>query len=136
MNLNKIIIGVIISAGLISVYSNCSKTKKPDPGNPPPPPTGEITAWITKGDKTALLQKQSSLLAFNPGSNSGFSIDVDSTQVFQTIDGFGYTLTGGSAFLINRLPAAQKNPLLQELFGNSTNAIGISYLRISIGASD
>jgi glucosylceramidase len=136
MNLNKIIIGVIISAGVFSVHSNCSKTQKPDPGNPPPPPPGEITAWITKGDKSALLQKQSSLLAFNPGSNSSFAIDIDSTQVFQTIDGFGYTLTGGSALLINRLPAAQKNPLLQELFGNSTNAIGISYLRISIGASD
>jgi glucosylceramidase len=25
------------------------------------------------------------------------NIDVDSTQTFQTIDGFGYTLTGGSA---------------------------------------
>lgn len=136
MNLDKIIIGVIISAGFFSVHSNCSKTKKPDPGNPPPPPTGEISAWITKGDKTALLQKQNSLLAFSPGSNSSFSIQVDSTQAFQTIDGFGYTLTGGSALLINRLPAAQKNPLLQELFGNSTNSIGISYLRISIGASD
>ena len=53
----------------------------------------------------------------------------------QTIDGFGYTLTGGSAYLINQL-GADKNPLLKELFGTGENSIGVSYLRISIGASD
>lgn len=31
---------------------------------------------------------------------------------------------------------AEKNNLLNELFGNGSNAIGISYLRVSIGASD
>jgi glucosylceramidase len=136
MNLNKIIIAVIISSGLLSMYSNCSKNKKPEEGNPPPATTIGITAWITKGDKSALLQKQISLLPFTSASNTNPTVEVDSTQTSQTIDGFGYSLTGGSAYLINRLPAAQKSSLLQELFGNSDNSIGISYLRISIGASD
>jgi glucosylceramidase len=135
MNFNKTIIAVIISSGLLSVYSNCSKNNKPEEENPPPPTTG-ITAWITKGDKSVLLQKQTSLLPFTSASNTNPTVEVDSTQTFQTVDGFGYSLTGGSAYLINRLPAAQKTSLLQELFGNSDNSIGISYLRISIGASD
>ena len=41
------------------------------------------------------------------------------TQTYQTIDGFGYALTGGSAYVINQLDANTKNNLLQELFGNS-----------------
>jgi glucosylceramidase len=134
MNLNKIIIAVIISAGLLSVYSNCSKNKKPEDENPPP--VAGITAWVTKGDKSILLQKQIGLIAFTTASNTNPTVDVDSTQTYQTIDGFGYSLTGGSAYLINHLAGAEKSSLLQELFGNGENSIGISYLRISIGASD
>ena len=56
--------------------------------------------------------------------------------IYQTIEGFGFTLTGGSAYVINKLSAADKSNLLKELFGNDNNSISISYLRISIGASD
>ncbi|MEP6846901.1 MAG: glycoside hydrolase family 30 beta sandwich domain-containing protein, partial [Panacibacter sp.] len=53
------------------------------------------------------------------------------------IDGFGYTLTGGSAYVIDQLSAADKSFLLQQLFStNSSTSIGVSFLRISIGASD
>jgi len=38
--------------------------------------------------------------------------------------------------VINSLAASQKQALLQELFGSADNSIGVSYLRISIGASD
>jgi glucosylceramidase len=69
-------------------------------------------------------------------SNTNADIDVDTTQSFQTIDGFGFTLTGGSAYVINQLDATVKANLLKELFSNDSNSIGISYLRISIGASD
>lgn len=138
MNLNKIVIAIIISTGVLSVHSNCSKNKTPGVVNPPPPPppTVGVTTWLTKGDRSALLQKQPGLLAFTSASNTNPTVEVDSTQTFQTVDGFGYTLTGGSAYLINRLAAAQKSSLLQELFGNGDNSIGVSYLRVSIGASD
>jgi glucosylceramidase len=139
MNLNKLIVAVIVLTGLLSMHSNCSKNKKSGVENSPvinTPATSGIRVWITKGDKSALLQKQTDLLAFTTVSNTNPTIKVDSTQTYQTVDGFGYSLTGGSAFLINRLPAAQKSSLLQELFGTGENSISISYLRISIGASD
>jgi glucosylceramidase len=114
-------------------------TPIPEPPDPPPTPvTNEVDFWLTRGDQTALLEKQSIVLPFVTAANSNPVITVDSTQKFQTIDGFGYTLTGGSATLINGLPAATKSILLQELFrtGNNAGSIGVSYLRISIGASD
>ncbi len=120
--------------GLLSMQSNCSKNKTPAPGGNNPP-GASISSWLTKGDKSALLQKQNDL-TFGTVSNPYLIIDVDSSQTFQSIDGFGYSLTGGSAYLINRLGASEKASLLQELFGNNENSIGVSYLRISIGASD
>ncbi len=83
-----------------------------------------------------LLQKQSGILSYGTISNTNSSINVDTAALFQTIDGFGYTLTGGSAYVINRLNATDKSNLLKELFSNGNNSIGVSYLRISIGASD
>jgi glucosylceramidase len=52
------------------------------------------------------------------------------------MDGFGAALTGGSAYLINNLNPEKRDALLKELFLRGDNSIGISYLRISIGASD
>jgi glucosylceramidase len=95
-----------------------------------------IEFWLTKADSTVLLQKQPAKLLFNSEKNSFPFIDVDTTQSFQTIDGFGYSLTGGSATLINQLDPAEKKKILQELFGKGETDISISYLRISIGASD
>lgn len=96
----------------------------------------ELDIWITKGDQSVLLQKQNTIQLFGTIANSFQTIDIDETQTFQTIDGFGYTLTGGSVEVINSLNPTKKQELLQELFGNTTTSIGISYLRISIGASD
>lgn len=98
--------------------------------------TNDMDFWLTNSDQSALLQKQTTVLSFGTINNSNSFIDVDTTQSFQSIDGFGYTLTGGSAYVINRLSPADKANLLKELFGNDNNSIGVSYLRISIGASD
>jgi glucosylceramidase len=99
---------------------------------------GSIDAYITTGDKTSLFEKSATPIMFTePGESSVPVIQIDSTQQFQSIDGFGYALTGGSADLINtKLNESQKNDLLKELFSTEGNSIGISYLRVSIGASD
>ena len=94
-----------------------------------------IASWLTKGDQSALLQQQSTVY-FSNSKSEGPTIKVDPNQIYQTTDGFGYSLTGGSAYIINRLAPGVKAGLLNELFGSGENSIGVSYLRISIGASD
>lgn len=94
-----------------------------------------VNAWVTTADQSKLLQAQAS---FNFGADAGTNattITVDENQTYQGIDGFGFTLTGGSAGLLNGLGANQTN-VLNELFGTANGQIGISYIRISIGASD
>jgi glucosylceramidase len=104
--------------------------------NPPPVAiTGKADYWITSRDQALLLTKQYPI-NFSTATNSNPSILVDSAIGYQSIDGFGYTLTGGSAYVINRLPATSRNTLLRSLFSTDSNSIHISYLRISIGASD
>jgi glucosylceramidase len=125
--------------GVMSLESTCSKIKNgasnSNNGNNNNNVGPAVSWWLTTGDQSALLQKQANI-NFGAANNSYPTITVDSTQSFQTVDGFGYTLTGGSAYLINQLASAQKNSLLQELFGKGDNSIGVSYLRISIGSSD
>jgi len=99
--------------------------------------TDTVGVWLTTGDKTFLLAHAQTSLVFGHDVGNDPIIEVDTSQRFQEIDGFGYALTGGSAFLINqKLSAAQRDVLLKELFLTDGNNIGISYLRISIGASD
>jgi glucosylceramidase len=99
-------------------------------------PVGKATAWITNPDKSALFSKQPAQLNFGAETNANPTITIDESQTYQTMDGFGYTLTGGSAMLIHQLGTAPRLALLKELFAVDGNNIGVSYLRISIGASD
>ena len=132
----KSIITLLLTGTLLFSCSKKTSNGGTTPPPPPPPPvaTNEVDLWLTH--QSALLQKQTGILFFGTISNAFPFIDVDTTQLFQTIDGFGYTLTGGSVYVINRLSAGDKAGLLQELFGSGSNSIGVSYLRISIGASD
>lgn len=121
---------------------SCAKGKKGvEPVIPPKPvPTdtnkSDVTLWLTNPDQVIFFKKQSVALNFSSSSNYNPTIVVDTTQTFQSIDGFGFALTGGSAFLLNQLSTSTRNDLLKELFTSDSTFIGISYLRISIGASD
>lgn len=129
----------LVSGVLALLFMNCNQNSggdAPPPPPPPPPATNEVDFWLTKSDESVKLQKQTNILAFATPVNQYASIEVDENTTYQSVDGFGYTLTGGSAEVINSLNAAKKQELLQELFGSSATSIGISYLRISIGASD
>jgi glucosylceramidase len=96
----------------------------------------EATLWLTNPDRSALLAEQSPKLAFTSTAPSGQVIDVDSAKTYQTIDGFGYALTGGSAMLIHHMDAAKRAALLHNLFTGEGDGIGVSYLRVTVGSSD
>jgi glucosylceramidase len=94
-----------------------------------------VNVFLTTADQTNLLKAQTNInFAADAGTNAT-TVTVDENTTYQGIDGFGFCLTGGSAQLINGMGSAQTT-LLNELFATGTGQIGISYLRISIGASD
>lgn len=136
---NKIVTTMksLILIFIFIALNNCSKQNNEDnPAPEPPTATNEVDFWLTKADQSVKLQKQSGILAFRDSYNNYPNIEVTDSETFQTVDGFGFSLTGGSAKVINSLNSDKKQALLQELFGTSNNSIAISYLRISIGASD
>ncbi len=100
-------------------------------------PMLQIESWATRSDQSVLLQKQPVLQAQTGKSvKANPEITVDDTKKYQSVDGFGFTLTGGSAMLINHMNATARDALLKELFGNGDNQIAISFLRLSMGSSD
>lgn len=126
---------------LLGLLSSCGSPDSPDPAPYPPvaPPTAttsQVAQWITAGNQVTLFYKSTLALNFTEPLGQSPTIDVDTTQTFQTIDGFGYTLTGGSTQLLSQMSAPARAALLKELFATDEANIGTSYLRISIGASD
>lgn len=130
-------VSFLFALALIVILSSCQQNKNDNtPPVNPPPAVSEIDYWLTKSDESVKLQKQTSILTFGTAANQNPNIEITETTTYQTIDGYGYTLTGGSAQVINSLSATKKQELLQELFGSSETSIKVSYLRLSIGASD
>lgn len=94
-----------------------------------------VTPWITSGDQTKLLQQQGTVsFIANSGSNPS-TVTVNAGTTYQTMDGFGYTLTEGSCEVISGMATTQQNQLLNDLY-NPTTGLNASVIRISIGASD
>ncbi len=123
----KKIIPALVLGSIASLISCNSFTKVEAPQT--------IEYWQTNADETLKLQKQNNLVFDNPQNNFQ-NILINPSEKFQTVDGFGYTLTGGSVEVINQLSPAKKKELLQDIFGKSEQSIGVSYVRLSIGASD
>jgi len=100
------------------------------------PADSDVGLWLTRADQSALFEQQNVSLQWSASSNDQPTITVDTSKSYQTIEGFGFALTGGSAYLINNLPDQQRSDLLHDLFGTDSTEIGVSYLRVSIGSSD
>ncbi|MDR1557662.1 MAG: glucosylceramidase [Tannerellaceae bacterium] len=99
----------------------------------------QIEAWVTLPDRSALFDRQPEKIPFTfglPARGGGIPIVIDEQQPKQTIDGFGFALTGGSAENMMKMSAPERTRLLRNLFATDGDAIGVSYIRLSIGASD
>lgn len=96
-----------------------------------------VVTYTTSANKNLLLTKSNVKLSIITNEALLNTININKRIKYQCIDGFGYTLTGGSAQLINQLSSTKKNRLINHLFNpNSKEGLSISYLRISIGSSD
>ncbi|RWU06273.1 glycoside hydrolase family 30 protein [Pedobacter chitinilyticus] len=90
--------------------------------------------WLTDVKQNLLFVQQNNKAEnLATGENT---ISIDPSKSYQSIDGFGYTLTGGSAQHLLAMEKSARKAILTELFATDQNNIGTSYLRLSIGASD
>jgi glucosylceramidase len=108
-------------------FASCSSGPS-DPG---------YTYWLTDPADSILFELQKTVI-LSPISDGEemMVIEIDTSQQFQSMDGFGFTLTGGSAMHLQAMTPAARQAVFSELFGKDEQGIGISFLRISIGASD
>lgn len=95
----------------------------------------KISVWLTDPGNHVFFQKQADL-SFANGTAKAPSIVINEKKQYQSIDGFGFALTGGSAMNLMKMGKESRSLLLKELFGTDANHIGTSYLRVSVGASD
>jgi len=130
--INKFIL-ILLSAILFNCSSGNDNSNNSSITTNPTIDYSNVDLYLTNADRTQLFDLQSDKVPLFVG-NQNFSITVNPEIKFQEMDGFGFTLTGGSALHINNMSPSQRAELLNELF-NPDN-MGISYLRVSIGASD
>ena len=93
-----------------------------------------VSVWLTTDDGLNFLKPQTSLKWTRARAATG--IDVDDSRKFQTMDGFGHALTGGSAQLLMKMSPGARTALLKQLFGTGPDDVDTSYLRVTVGASD
>jgi glucosylceramidase len=97
--------------------------------------TQQFAFWLTDAKQNIKFKPQTQGLVQGRLMNA-VDIVVNPTVMMQEMDGFGFTLNGGSALHLHNMSVAKRKQLLTELFDYQQNSIGVSYLRLSIGASD
>ena len=90
--------------------------------------------WLTDPKSGILFQKQPAQNDVSGVPTAQINLYPDST--FQSMDGFGFTLSQGSASHLLAMSDSARKSILQELFGSGERDIRISYLRLAVAASD
>lgn len=128
-----VVVGMIFM--LTATSFSCNKNPEDiDPVDSTDHSIGQAEYWLTLGDRSSLFSYQKTGI-FADNSEALPVIKIDTTLQYQSIDGFGAALTGSSAIVLQRLSAEARHNILETLFDKG-KGIGISVLRISMGASD
>ena len=96
----------------------------------------QMAFWLTDPDANITFQQQPSIPPNTDNYVDNVVININDSATYQTMDGFGFALTDGSALHLADLSDTVRAQILEELFSTDKNNIGISYLRLTIGASD
>ena len=95
--------------------------------------------WLTLPDQSLLLHREPNLVfqSGDPSANVRATITIDSSILYQVMEGFGAAMTDSSAWNLMRVMSSrQRDEVMRDLFTREGDGIGLSYVRIPIGASD
>ncbi|UYB53730.1 glycosyl hydrolase [Xanthomonas sp. AM6] len=102
-------------------------------GARPAPPPGDVQVWITTQDHRLALAPAP---AARWEALAQADIRIDAAARRQRMLGFGASITDSSAWVLQQLPPARRDALMRELFGRADGGLGLSFARLTIGASD
>lgn len=127
---------IILLAIIAFLFSSCIDYNK-DSGFENEDPIGNMTEndirmWITTQSKIYMMKELP--IEFSDKISTAV-LRIDPSITYQTIDGFGGTLSGSSAYLFMKMSAEERTAALKELF-DPKEGIGLESIRLSIGASD
>src|SRR5215470_8371792 len=97
--------------------------------------TNTVGVWHSSPDSALTLAKRESLSLVAATASPVPTIRLNSARRFQSMIGFGASLTDASAhILLHRMSVAQRDALLDDLFG--VQGIHFGILRLTIGSCD
>jgi len=92
-------------------------------------------SYTTTADKSLLFAENKLTISAETGKSSENTLVIDESRTFQTVDGFGAAMTWASCHNLMQMKARERHDFLKELF-DTREGLGISLIRVSIGASD
>ncbi|EFM10095.1 glycoside hydrolase family 30 [Paenibacillus curdlanolyticus YK9] len=96
----------------------------------------QVKVWETRGDKSKLINAEQDLVFVNDTNPMDLTINVNENKTYQSMEGFGASMTDSSAWLIaNRLDQTARDNLMHTLFDRNSG-VGFSYVRVPMGAND
>ena len=114
-----------------------TQTAAPTQAPAPPVRTAPVPVqvWVTTADRSRLLARDADL-KLDEQPLRPLVIDVDESTRYQEMVGFGAAVTDATVTVISkRLKPEKRSVLMRELFGPPPG-IGLSFVRVPIGASD
>jgi glucosylceramidase len=114
------VVGLLLTAGCAAVPQSAPRSAE---------------MWLTTADQAQKLAPQPILAPVGP-ANGHEVVAIDTASRFQRMQGFGAAMTDASAELLSRLPEDKRRAVMAELFGRANGGLGLSFTRLTVGASD
>jgi len=117
------VVATAVTTGLAAAPGSAVKTAQPS-----------ARAWVTTPDGQYRLSNLGAV-PFHRGGSKNLTITVDPSRGYQTMEGFGASITDSSAHVLYGLQGKARDAAMSDLF-SPTQGVGLSFLRQPMGASD
>jgi len=117
------VVATAVTTGLAAAPGSAVKTTQPS-----------ARAWVTTPDGQYRMSNLGQV-PFHIGGSKSLTITVDPSRSYQTMDGFGASITDSSAHVLYSLQGKVRDAAMSDLF-SPTQGDGLSVLRQPMGASD
>ena len=126
---------VLVVAGLataVGVVLTATTVAASPPGQGARPAGPQAQVWVTTPDGAEKMHDRGTVRFVKGAASKQLTITVDPSHSYQTMDGFGASITDSTASVLMELDQATRAATMKDLFVTD----GLSFLRQPIGSSD